>query len=385
MRAVTGSLAIAVACSLLPLTAQAQSSSAGYPVVLESHIGLNDPLGPVGVALAYDRGRFTAGLGMGLFAQDNDGMRELGIFGRARLLRWGLKSLGVGLAFSRGYFSKRRDFNSYLSNEYHFSQMTWTWDPYYRATLSLFAETSSPRWGLRVAMGLGYLLNRPTCYYWGDYILFTGDCNSPEIPSQLHYSVAPDQLVVSLSLAGSFRFGVKDPDQPPSRLPLRAQPAPGGPIAPTAARAEEMDAASAYRSPSLALHLSLASTLVPILGGVVLLGAREREGGILGAGAMLLGISMGPSTGYAYAGKRLRGVGVGFLRLAGIGLGSLAAMYGILSTSCEYCGSSVGTDALTLLGVGLIITSVFSSIYDIATAPRVARQANAEHGFASPR
>ncbi len=142
-----------------------------------------------------------------------------------------------------------------------------------------------------------------------------------------------------------------------------------------------------YKSPSTALTLSLLSTLVPVVVGTITFtfwwdshhNASSQSLLFAGAAGVGLGLSFGPSIGYAYSGEHFRGWGMGFLRLLGVGgvvLGSVGAYASAWSSN-----SGGITSAWVLLGAVSLIAVVVSAVYDIATAPRAARRANEQHGL----
>jgi hypothetical protein len=139
-----------------------------------------------------------------------------------------------------------------------------------------------------------------------------------------------------------------------------------------------------YKSPSTALTLSLLSTLVPVVVGTITFtfwwdshhNASSQSLLFAGAAGVGLGLSFGPSIGYAYSGEHFRGWGMGFLRLLGVGgvvLGSVGA----------YGAGMVGgiTSAWVLLGAASLTAVVVSAVYDIAKAPSAVRRANERHGL----
>jgi hypothetical protein len=216
------------------------------------------------------------------------------------------------------------------------------------------------RWSFRLEAGLGYLLNRPTCRYSGSEISFTGDCNSDEIPAAYHFSVAPGQIVPSFGATLGYRLGVSEPETPPAA------------------------AGDDYRSPTMALALSTLSTFVPI--AVAAVAAIPGSGApcsatrcIVAPAIAALGITFGPSVGYAYAGEPLRAWGMGALRLAVIAGGTAATLNVALSclgddeTPCPDKGN------MKLLAATLFTASFVSAVYDIATVPNAVRRSNAQH------
>jgi len=141
-----------------------------------------------------------------------------------------------------------------------------------------------------------------------------------------------------------------------------------------------------YKSPGTALGLSLFSTLVPLaIGGIMLSQASHSTNlGIAGGIGMGLGLSFGPSIGYAYSGEHFRGWGMGFLRLAGIGIGSAAIFEVVASLSCgadHNPGCSDDAGLWGLLGGFSFLAVVLSAAIDIAKVPNAARRANARHGL----
>lgn len=142
-----------------------------------------------------------------------------------------------------------------------------------------------------------------------------------------------------------------------------------------------------YKSPSTALSLSLLSTLVPVVVGTSMIAVWENRhhntpllvGGAAGLG---LGLSFGPSIGYAYSGEHFRGWGMGLLRLAGIGVGVFAiAAAAVSSIRCDSCSNSGDGGGWLLLAAISLTPVVVSAVYDIVTAPRAARRANERHGL----
>jgi hypothetical protein len=144
-----------------------------------------------------------------------------------------------------------------------------------------------------------------------------------------------------------------------------------------------------YKSPSTAFNLSLFSTLVPMAVGTIMVSqARNNDSlAVAGAAGLALGLSFGPTIGYAYSGEQLRGWGVGALRLVGVGVGSAAMFVALLSSAlCDDnqasgCSRSGDASAWALLGAISLTAVAVSAVYDIATAPRAARRANEQHGL----
>jgi hypothetical protein len=333
MRWLAGAAALIGLCCPAVARAQTQPVSDGIPIVVEAHLGWNEPLGIYGLALVYDRGgTFSGGLGVGLNSLKSDTLPPLGLFGRARLLRWGWGSLGVGAALSRDHYSSDQ------------SDGVWYWNPSYRATGTAAAELTNRRWSLRFEAGLGYLLNSYSeCgAYYG-----SASCDS-----------SPGRLVPSLTATVGYRFGVSD--------------------AYIAAAEGEFE----YKSPGTAFGLSALSTLVPVLVGATVLGfAHDDTVAVGGLVTLGLGLSLGPTIGYAYAGENLRGWGLGLLRAAAIGVGSAAIFSGLISSSCDDCTHSSSASEEETLGLVLIAAAAVSAAYDIITSPNAARRANARHGL----
>jgi hypothetical protein len=149
-----------------------------------------------------------------------------------------------------------------------------------------------------------------------------------------------------------------------------------------------------YKSPGMALSLSLLSTLVPMAVGTIMVSQAHNLHTHLGhtslayagVAGLALGLSFGPSIGYAYFGAHFRGWGMGLLRLAGIGVGSAAIIAAVDSAMCKnedgYASCNKGdASGWVLLGAVSLFAVVVSAVYDIATAPRAARRANEQHGL----
>jgi hypothetical protein len=142
-----------------------------------------------------------------------------------------------------------------------------------------------------------------------------------------------------------------------------------------------------YKSPSTAFNLSLFSTLVPMAVGTIMVSQAGNSNSLAVAGAagLVLGLSFGPTIGYAYSGEQLRGWGVGALRLAGLGVGFAAMIPAVASGLCDVgdagCSRSGDAGAWAMLGVVSLTAVVVSAVYDIVTAPGAARRANERHGL----
>jgi hypothetical protein len=316
-------------------------------------VGWRDPFGTYGATLAYDNGgRFSGGFGLGIDAIKKDTLPPLGFFGRVRLLRWGWGALGAGMAFSREHDSDVESVGQ--------GSARWSWNPAYRLTSTLGAELAHRGWSLRLDAGIGYLLNQPECTFsehLGDNT-FTGPCDSPQVPSDVHAASQHSRVVPSLTVALGYGFEL------PALIPLHTANMPPG-----------------YRDPDTALSLSFWSTLIPVLAGTIMIlptltHSNDRLA-IGGAVLVGLGVTFGPSIGYAYGGEQLRAWGVGGLRLAG-GLAGLATLYLGLVVSEQTSKNDPGEQ---MLGVCLIGAVVASAIYDIATAPKAARRTNLKRGL----
>jgi hypothetical protein len=256
------------------------------------------------MALAYDRGaRFSGGFGVGLYSIKGAQLPPLGIFGRLRLLRWEWGSLGVGVTLSRNVGYRQRFVGADWVN--------WSWIPAYRATGTLGAELARWGWSFRLDAGLGYLLRGPNCTATdtlGNTV--SGDCDSSQFSAAVRNASESGRVIPSLTATIGYRFMV-----------------------PTGASPAVADTAPDAKSPDKALHLSLWSTLVPVLAGTAMLGLgmdhdRNVPLAIAGATTLALGISFGPSIGFAYSDESLRAWGVGALRLAGIVLGTAEFIWG---------------------------------------------------------
>ena len=349
------STAVAMAGPCAPAVAQAQDQapSQDSPIQVEEHTGSGDPFGSFGLALVYDRrGRFSGGFGVALDSLKRHNLPPLGFFGRVRLLRWGRGSLGVGLALSREHVH----YNQFVGQNWSY----WGWTPAYRATGTLSAEFALQAWSLRLDAGIGYLLNGAECTQLdalGNNV--NGNCDSPQIPSDLRKASQDSRLIPSLTATIGYHF-----------------PAPSWPSS------HPIEVAPGYRSPSTAMHLSLWSTLVPALAGSFVLGlgvARSNDTGLVigGFASLALAVSFGPSVGYAYADEPLRGWGFGALRLIGIGLGILEVFSGM--TVSEQ--TSKDDPATQALGFCLISVAMVSAIHDVIAAPDAARRTNARNGL----
>jgi len=133
-----------------------------------------------------------------------------------------------------------------------------------------------------------------------------------------------------------------------------------------------------------AFHLSAWSTAVPFVLGVAMfkLGlANDRERiAWPGIPIMGLGLSFGPSIGYAYAGEPWRAWGLGSLRAFSFALGSLFLFGVAMNRGCDGCNEDSNGD-MELAGYTLIGASLMSAVYDVMTAPKAAERANARHGL----
>jgi hypothetical protein len=145
-----------------------------------------------------------------------------------------------------------------------------------------------------------------------------------------------------------------------------------------------------YRSPVVAQRLSRWFTLGPLLGGLTMVVAAAYNNSsswapgaaIVGGSSMAFGLTLGPSVGYAYSGERLRGWGVGVLRLVGLTVGAYAFVSAALENAfCDESCVPKDSSGTMILGTTLVIASLFSAIYDVANAPDAARRSNVRHGL----
>jgi hypothetical protein len=347
-------LALLAAASLGRARVAHAQDGAHLPVQFEAHAGYHDAFGPVGVALAYDRGgRLAGGFGLGLV--DTDGTLPIGIFGRLRMVSWGWGSLGAGLALSR----ERHSHGTTIDSHY----ISWWWTPAYRATGTLGLELAYGGLSLRFDGGIGYMLNGPQCSDWiynSDQSV-RGACDSPQFSDTVRTQSQDGRVARSLTATVGFRL-----PRPGHSVPVSGS------------------AASLYKDPQRARRLSLWSTLAPLAGGIVVIGAGLASGappvGVAGAAAVVFGLAYGPSIGYIYAEEPGRGLGLGTLRALGLVLGTVALATGAISYESEYPSTSDHT-GLQLLGLGTIIACLVSTFYDIAKAPAAAGRTNARHGL----
>jgi hypothetical protein len=365
---VVGAVAL-VALTLGWLCARAQAQepkkAGGPPISLEFHSGWHDPMGLLGLALVYaPPGRFSGGVELSLESWPIHSQPPVGLFGRARLLSAGPLSLGVVAALSREHEQADRIYDRPPIGAYLQESLRWEWKHGYRAAGALAGELAGRHWHLRLEVGLGFLLNDPTCIYSNPLTSFAGDCRSPEIPSVYQFSVPPGRVIPSVTTVLGYQFGVKDP------------------VSDQEATAEER-----YRSPETALQYALLSPLILIVSGAVLLDVSSRGGDRVwwgGIATMALGLTVGPSIGHIYAGEYVHGWGMALLRAVTLTYGSYMAIASLVGNGdCEdgppgSCDSHPGEWGLAL---GLLLITPATAIYDIIDAPSAARRANDRHGF----
>lgn len=352
---VVATAAIVALCT--PALAQEQDEpiSQRGSILVEEHVGSGDPFGNYGLALVYDSGgRFSGGLGLGLYALKRQDLPPLGLLARVRLLRWRWGSLGLGAALSR----------EIVRNERFVGQdgSSWSWIPAYRASGTVGVEVAQRAWSLRLDAGIGYLLSVGHCSAMnGSSYSVGGSCDSPEIPAAVRTESQDARLIPSLTGTIGYRF------------PAATWP-----------RSPSLDVAPGTKLPDTALHLSLWSTLVPVLAGAALLYTGRAKSNdttlvLVGAATMALGLSFGPSLGHAYADAPLRAWGGGALRMLTLGAGVLelltASVHGENTPQDDFSGQA--------FGIFMISAAVFSAIYDISDAPSAARRANARNGLSS--
>lgn len=142
-------------------------------------------------------------------------------------------------------------------------------------------------------------------------------------------------------------------------VPCGAQEGPGG------------DRAPAPKSPTLALALSAAGTIVPAAIGYLTLTTGDSKDGELVLFAA--GLYAGPSIGHFYANRP--GPAVRGLIIRGLVVGASALALTQTGLCLESCESAEIIDELIVLAIGSGLTAA-SAIFDIVTAPRSARQTN---------
>jgi hypothetical protein len=79
----------------------------------------------------------------------------------------------------------------------------------------------------------------------------------------------------------------------------------------------------------------------------------------------------------------LRGWGIGLLRLAGFGVGSLVFVASALASSCDECHATSSTNNEETIGLLLVGAVAASAFHDIVTSPNAARRTNASHGLSN--
>jgi len=169
-------------------------------------------------------------------------------------------------------------------------------------------------------------------------------------------------------------------------IPVAVDP-PKGDSQPNLAAPQAAGSEFKYRSPGAALSLSLLSTLVPMVVGTIMVSQAQNHTSLYaGVAGLSLGLSFGPSIGYAYSGEHFRGWGMGLLRLVGVGVGSAAILAAVVSAMCDEdsnpsCSKSSDGGGWGLLAAVSLTAVVVSAVYDIATAPGAARRANEQHGL----
>ncbi len=339
--------------------AEANETVVGSPLVLEANGGWHGPTGHSGLALVYDRGgMFSAGFGAALDANISYSLPAMGLFGRMRALRAGPFSLGVSVTLSRGNYGIERIYGKYPASE----DLRWTWAPGYRATGALAAELAGKRWSLRIEGGIGYLLNEPTCAYYAESVQYRGRCNSSSIPAAYHFAIQPGRVMPSVTASVGYRFGVNT------------------------SGSEGLLDGQAYRSPSVALVLSLLPTLGSIAVGTGLLYLSHLEVRPLrdyGIATLVLGLSIAPIAGHIYSGEYDHALLMSSLRLATAVLGVWVLRNSVYFGYCENsagCGDSFGRGG-QIVGVALLLAVPVTGIYDIIDAPRAARRSNERHGL----
>ncbi len=142
-------------------------------------------------------------------------------------------------------------------------------------------------------------------------------------------------------------------------VPCGAQEGPGG------------DRAPGPKSPTLALALSAAGTIVPAAIGYLTLTTGDSKDGELVLFAA--GLYAGPSIGHFYANRP--GPAVRGLIIRGLVVGASALALTQTGLCLESCESAEIIDELIVLAIGSGLTAA-SAIFDIVTAPRSARQYN---------
>jgi len=159
----------------------------------------------------------------------------------------------------------------------------------------------------------------------------------------------------------------------------------------------EMDPSSAaqevpapdLKSEQAAFTLSLASTVLPVALGGVMMAVGDTDSGVGTAGSLIagLGLYLGPATGYWYggaSGRGWRGFGIRF----GTAMVAGAALYAICGAGDSDCsivvadeGTTAAASVVALAATGVIL---FSAIWDVAKVKSHVREANeaklANHG-----
>jgi hypothetical protein len=143
----------------------------------------------------------------------------------------------------------------------------------------------------------------------------------------------------------------------------------------------QQPAAESPKSKNTAWQSSLVCTVMPVVGGIVLLSDGGFDGSArtaAGVGLGSLGILCGPGVGHLYAKNGdafAKGV---FIR----GVGGALFVYSVSKLEINIFGNSDHDNSLPTLGLFLgAATIVGSAIHDIRTSAKSAEHYNQQHGF----
>jgi len=201
---------------------------------LELGGGIGSPLGTGFIDGVFSPNRWLSfGAGMG-FIQPEAGIAayigkivpRFGAFARGHLLQRRGLALGPVLTFSTGDLARGE---TYMRPGYAPESVAWSWQPGHRLDAGVGVELRGRRLSARVEVGVGYVLNGPTCTYQGQLTWFGGSCDSPEIPASYHFSTVPGRVTPYVSLAlGAASFGpdaatVDEPTAEPGVVRARAE------------------------------------------------------------------------------------------------------------------------------------------------------------------
>ena len=204
-----------------PSKVRGESDNARWRVLFSGQGGWDTPYGVGGLSASVESGRgWAVGAGAGL-SDKKPGDLHLHAVLFARMALWSGERLQLGTVGSFSIAGRERQVESMGD------QLRTQWRPGYRADVGLSGRWWLGQFAFRLELGLGLLLNDPTCSYLGVEPLgpgwVGGDCNDPEISGRLRPRPVPGRLAPHVAVGFDYDVLPGEVAEPAARPESRGE------------------------------------------------------------------------------------------------------------------------------------------------------------------